>query len=104
MSLPKSKNNKSYDGLLSVVADPLLRAKFKFVEMLSWKFHKFLRGFQTDYPMVPFLYSALEDLLRWLMEKFVLEETLTKADSGRKRLKINPQDVNNRKPADHVDV
>ena len=94
MSLPKSKNNKSYDGLLIVVADPLLRAKF----------HKFLRGFQTDYPMVPFLYSALEDLLRWLMEKFVLEETLTKADSGRKRLKINPQDVNNRKPVDHVDV
>ena len=52
MSLPKSKqpkNNKSYDGLVSVVSDPLLRAKFKFVEMLSWKFNKFLRGFQTDY-------------------------------------------------------
>ena len=107
MSLPKSKqpkNNKSYAGLVSVVSDPLLCAKFKFVEMLSSKFNKFLRGFQTDYPMVPFLYSALEDLLRWLMGTFVLEETLAKADSGRKRLKINPQDVNIRKSADHVDV
>ena len=107
MSLPKSKqskNNKSYDGLVSVISDTLICVKFKFVEMLSWKFNKFLRGFQTDYPMVPFLYSALEDLLRWLMERFVLEETLAKADSGRKRLKINPQDVNIRKPADYVDV
>ena len=38
---------------------------------------------------IPFLSSALEDLLRGLMEKFVLKD-----DSGRKLLKINPQDVN----------
>ena len=37
MNLPKSiqpKNNKSYDNLITVVTDPLVCAKLKFVEML----------------------------------------------------------------------
>ena len=78
MTLPKSiqpKNNKSYDGLITVVTDLLVCAKLKFAEMLSWKFNKFLRGFQTDNPMVPFFYVTLEGLLQWLMEKFILKET-----------------------------
>ena len=47
---------------------------------------------------------GLEDLLWWLMQKFVLKETLAKADSGRKLLKMNPQDINNQKPTDHIKV
>ena len=46
--------------------------------------------------MVPFLYFTLEG--------FILKETLAKADSGRKLLKINPKDVNIQKPADQVDI
>ena len=41
MTLPKSiqpKNNKSYDGLITVVTDHLVCAKLKFAEMLLWKF------------------------------------------------------------------
>ena len=59
MTLPKSiqpKSNKRYDGLITVVTDTLVCAKLKFAEMLSWKFNKVLRGFQTDNPMVSFLY------------------------------------------------
>ena len=88
MTLPKSiqpKNNKSYDGLITVVTDPLVCGKLKFAEMLSWKFDKF------DNPMVPFLYVTLERLLRWLREKNILKETFAKADSGRQLLKINPK-------------
>ena len=65
--LPNSKqpkNNKSYEGLVSAVFDLILCAKFKFVEMLSWKFKEFLRVFQTNRPMVLFLFSALDDFLR----------------------------------------
>ena len=72
--------------------------------MLSWKFNKFLRGFQTDNPMIPFLYVTFEGLSRWLLEKFILKETLAKTDSGRKLLKINPKDINIQKPADQVDI
>ena len=44
------ENNKSYVGVVSVVSDLLLCAKFIFVEMLSWIFNKFLRGFWTGNP------------------------------------------------------
>ena len=101
MTLPKSiqpKNNKSYDGLITVVTDPLVCGKLKFAEMLSWKFDKF------DNPMVPFLYVTLERFLRWLREKNILKETFAKADSGRQLLKINPKDVNIQKPADQGDI
>ena len=46
--------NKSYDGLITVVTDPLVCTKLRFAEMLLWKFNKFPRGFQTDNPMVLF--------------------------------------------------
>ena len=93
MSLQRSKQPN---------ANPLLCAKLKFVEKVSWKLNTFLRHFQTDNPMVPFLYFSLEDLLRWLMEKFVLKDTLEKADTARKLLKIRPKDVNIQKPADSL--
>ena len=55
-SLPKSKqpqNSKSFDGLLLAVPDPLICAKFKFVESISWKLNTFLRGFQTIFYFRP---------------------------------------------------
>ena len=106
MVLPKPiqpKNNKSYTGLITVVIDPLVCANLKLAEMLLWKFIKFLRGFQTDNPIVRVLYFTLEGLLRWLLEKLILKETLAKFDSAAKLLKINPKDVNIQKPTDQVD-
>ena len=52
------ENNKSYVGVVSVVSDLLLCAKFIFVEMLSWIFNKFLRGFWTGNPFF-FLHKKL---------------------------------------------
>ena len=82
------------------MTDPLVSAQLKFAEMLLWKVSKFLTGFQTDNPMVPFLYFTLERLLLWLLEKVILKETLAKADSGKKLFKINSKDFNIQK---HVD-
>ena len=70
MTVPKyiqPKNSKSYDGLITVVTYPLVCSKLKFAGVLLWKFNRFLRGFQTDNHMVPFLYFTLEKLLRWLL-------------------------------------
>ena len=66
MMLSKSiqpKNNKSYDGLITVVTNPLVWATLKFAEITSWKCNKCLRDFQTDNPIVPFLYFTLVGLL-----------------------------------------
>ena len=86
------------------VSDPLICAKFSFVESISWKLNTFLRGFQTDKPMVPLLFSTLEDLLRWLTKKFILRETLGKADNLKKLLKTDPLNVNTHKTPSNIDV
>ena len=46
-------------NLQEAIKDPLLQAKFKFVEFISQKLNLFIRGFQTDQPMVPFLSGTL---------------------------------------------
>ena len=45
---------KSYLGLIGVVEDPLMIAKFKFVETVSWKLNEFLRGFRMTSLCYPF--------------------------------------------------
>ena len=56
LTVAKSKQpkGKRYDCLVAALKDPLIRAKFKLVEYIAAKLNSFLRGFQTDQPMVPF--------------------------------------------------
>ena len=104
IKIQTAQNNKNVDGHLLAVSDSLICVKFRFVESISWKLNTFLRGFQTDKPIVPFLFSTLEDLLRWLTKKFILRETLGKADSVKKLLKTDPLNVNTHKPPSNINV
>ena len=44
-----------------------------FLELLSSKLNEFLRGYQTDQPMVPVLAKTLETLLRSFMSIFIFK-------------------------------
>ena len=44
----------------------------KLIEFIASKLNFFLRGCQTDQPMVPFLCDVLEDLLTSMMKIFIL--------------------------------
>ena len=66
------------------MTDPLVFTKSTFHEMFLWRFNKFVGGFQADNLMVLFLSFTLEGLLQWLLEKFILKETLAKAHSETK--------------------
>ena len=98
---PKGKN---FILLQESIKDPLLKAKFKFVEFIAQKLNCFLRGFQTDQPMVPFLSDTLKELLLSLMNMFILDQTMLKADTVMKVLKINTSDTGIHKPPSNVDI
>ena len=49
----------------------------KLVEYISSKLNEFLRGFQTDQPIIPFLCAALETLLRLFMNMFISRDVMT---------------------------
>lgn len=63
---------KSFSTLQQAIKDPLMSAKFKLVELVANKLNLFLRGFQTDQPMVPFLAEVLKDILSSIMNMFIL--------------------------------
>ena len=79
LSLSKSKqpkNNKSYDQLVKVFKDKLVPLKLMFFKEVAAILNGFLRTFQTNNPMVPFLSDAYEELIRKLMKSFYLDQQL----------------------------
>ena len=66
--------NKSFQYLKSMIHDALLTAKPKFFEMVSGKLNAFLKGFQTNKPMVPLIVDTLKDLLRDFFGRIILKD------------------------------
>ena len=80
-----------------------MKVKLKFLEFVSNKLNKFLRGYQTDQPMVPFLCYALKEMTS-LFEMPILNDTIKKADTTLKLMKIDTNDVNLHKPYDLIQI
>lgn len=64
----------SYKIVEEFVQDPLLGLKLAFFKTLACDVEPFLREFQSDWPLIPFLHSALNSLLQTIMERFVKSE------------------------------
>ena len=101
LSLSKSKqpkNNKSYDRLVKVFKDKLVPLKLMFFKEIAAILNGFLRPFQTDNPMVPFLSDAYEELIRKLMKMFLLGSTGDGAKTPLAVLKIDLNNMDTRLP------
>jgi len=77
----KPLSSSSYLTVKNGLSDPMLRVKLAFFVSVCSLTENFLREFQSDAPYVPFLYEALQDLVRSLMEMFVNEEVLSESPS-----------------------
>ena len=80
--------------------DPFLRAKLCFFISVATEFETFLVEFQTDKPMIPFLYQRLELLLNCLLERFVKQEILNANPAGPQQAKLSLKEANLVKPED----
>ena len=102
---PKSKQpqGKSFQILREAIKDPYIPAKLKLVEHIAGKLNKFLRGFQTDQPMVPFLHNTLKEILQSIMSMFIQSDIMKQANTTMKLLKIDTTDKNLHK-VDTVDI
>ena len=69
---------ESYTTISKYVKDKLLGPKLSFYYALASTLEPFLTEFQTDKPMVPFLYKELKNLVHTLMKKVVKPEALDK--------------------------
>ena len=75
-----------------------MKTKLKFLESL------FLKGYETDQPVVLFLCNSLKEILTSLLQMFILNDTIKKADATLKLMKIDINDVNLHKPYDLIQI
>ena len=64
-SLPKSKrpSSKNYHTLKAALDDKQMPAKLQFFEHIAPIIESYLKRYQTDKPMVPFMYYDLKDIV-----------------------------------------
>ncbi|XP_027145370.1 uncharacterized protein LOC113747891 isoform X2 [Larimichthys crocea] len=72
----KNPGTSSFDSVCEAQMDSLLLAKFHFFMAISRVFQPFLTKYQTDVPMMLFLWEDLETLMRNLLKRFIKREAL----------------------------
>jgi len=84
--------------------DPLTLPKLAFFECIANDIEPFLTRFQSSAPLIPFLAEECEILLRALMKRFVSKDTLNKATSTIKLLKMDLKNTENLISYSAVDI
>ena len=79
----KEPTNKSFKELEGILCDNLFTARLNFFLLVAREVEPFLKLYQTDKPMVPFLCADLRNL----METFIKVEVLKEAPSTIKLIK-----------------
>lgn len=64
-------DTKSFDVVKETVGDLLMTAKLNFVLSVCREVTLFLKDYQTDKPMVPFLVKDLYEVLKSMMFRFI---------------------------------
>ncbi|CAH3149087.1 unnamed protein product [Pocillopora meandrina] len=100
-SVPTSK---SYKTIRDSTQDPLMPLKFAAFESVAKQLQPFLVQFQSDSPLLPFVASSLEKVIRGLMKRFVKADVLQGASSAVKLLKIDFKKRENCLDVEKLDV
>ena len=90
-SLPKRKqpSSKSFENVKIAVEDVLTPAKLSFFSHFTSLFEPFLLKYQTQNPMLPYLYTDLVDLFRSVLKLITKDEAVENCQSGNQLTKID---------------
>ena len=91
----RPRNNKSYDTMVKHADDKLMPAKLQFFGDIAHMLGDFLRGFQTNSPMMPFLCGSLGTMIRRVMKMFIKEDVLNEAVTAFQLIKIKVSETSN---------
>ena len=101
----KPKNNKSFDCLVNHYQDLLMTAKLNFFAFIAGILKPFLVLFQTDNPMLPFMYDELSEISKRLIVLIYKKEKIDEAKTVAKTMKEDwLNNKNNQKEEFLIDV
>ena len=103
---PKSQvhTSSSFSTVKFAVLNKLTTAKLEFFMSIAAAVRPYLQTFQPDGPLLPFITSELETLLRTLMGKFMKRAVLEGANSAYKIAKLNVLDSATHVAPTEVDI
>ena len=100
----KQPNSKSYSNLKNGLDDPLIHAKLNFFSYVAYITEPFLKKFQADKPMVPFLFFELKAIVLELLEIVIKSSVIKPCKNVRQLTEIDLCDEFNLFPLDKINL
>ena len=98
----RPQNNSSFDALVTAHTDKLMKVKLHIFKDVASIMQPFLKSFQTDAPMLPFLPTALEKILRGVMKLFLRSSVVDDQDTALQLIKLDVELPASRLPANKI--
>ena len=95
---------KSYETVVQLSSDPFAKAKLGFIVSVAKPVERFLKSFQSDKPMVPFLSKQLEELTRDIFNRFVKPEVMEGATTVLKLISVDIEQKDNQKSVHRINI
>ncbi|CAI6352627.1 unnamed protein product [Macrosiphum euphorbiae] len=97
---PREPTSLSYKIMINCLNDKLLKPKLAFFKSLANDVEPFLRNYQSDAPMAPFLYTDLKTIMETVMQKFIKKEIFESTSIT----SIDVTDKNNIRLSKYIDL
>ena len=88
---PKSKQPtcKSYDNLFDAMQDPFMISKLMFFSFICGLVEPYLKVFQSNCPMLPFIYSEVKSVIKSLLSLIIKSSVIEKSKTATDLKNIN---------------
>lgn len=96
---PETKNFGVVEGFLK---DKLLEAKLSFLQSVVKEVEPYLTSFQSDNPMLPFVYAELYSMARSIAGRFVKRDVMSTVKNTKQLLAVDVK--NNLSPTQNVEI
>ena len=89
--LPKSKwpLSKSYETVLSAVGDPFMKPKLAFFNFLARLIEPYLRKYQSDQSMLPYMFKDLKSSVKSVLSIIVQSDALENCKTAKQLINLN---------------
>ena len=96
LSKSQRLKNSSYECLVSNYADVLISSKLHFCSYIASIFENYLTVFQSDFPVFPFFFDALEEVFNRFVGLIYEKDLMTASGGTSKILKKDRDNYSNR--------
>lgn len=97
-AVKKPPISENYNTVVDFLNDKLLDAKLGFMISVSVQLEPFLQFYQSNAPLLPFLYEDLHEILKSFLSKIVKSDIMEKITNAKKLVCIDLADENNLRP------